>query len=51
MSTKNHEVHDESLELHVVMRHRYSFSARGHCASVVILVTLHFKALGPEISG
>ncbi len=46
MSTTNHKAHDAFLLLHLVMRHRYSFSARGLCASFVIVVTLHYKALG-----
>ena len=43
MATKNHKAHDVFLVLHIVMRHRYSFSARGHCVSFVIVVTLHLK--------
>jgi hypothetical protein len=31
--------------LHIVMRHHYSFSARGRCASFVIVVTLAFIKL------
>ena len=33
MSTKNHKSHDAGLALDLVMRHRYSFSARGLCAA------------------
>jgi hypothetical protein len=45
-STTNDKADDEVSPLHVVMRHHYSSSARGHCASFVIVVTLHYKAVG-----
>jgi len=37
-ATKDHEVYNAFL---FVMRHRYSFSARGRCANLVSVVILH----------
>ena len=45
MLTTNHKAHDAFLPLYVVMRHRYSFSARGHCVSFVVVVTCIIKLL------
>jgi hypothetical protein len=38
-ATKNYKVHNAFL---FVMRHRYSFSARGRGANLVSVVILHF---------
>jgi hypothetical protein len=41
MTTTNHKGHNVFFNVYIVMRHRYSFIARGRCASLVSFVTRH----------